>query len=276
MFDIKMALTQFKRPLTPQEEYIVHDGLSGVCQWLGNVIYWLGVYRGVEGTLRHGHTGEKILFYELAPDYDRLSYYWYRHYGRIYVALDFDFPLGPSDSRNYVVMDNKNRIYDLDVVIAYARAVDGLFQTFLPGIQRQNSLRFCSTSTHWYEYDKSFREGASLRICKQITEKWFCDECFENFGLGELVPPPMPEKRRSHFKAEWEKMKPWRRLEVLERDNFTCRRCHRSPLSEHGVRLAVYHIVPVADGGKTRLDNLETLCAGCAGLFIGAPAQFAK
>ena len=77
--------------------------------------------------------------------------------------------------------------------------------------------------------------------------------------------PPLPEKRRSHFEREWTKLtRQWRRLEILERDEFTCQRCQRSPLQEYGVTLAVRHIVPVTEGGKTTPDNLVTLCADCS------------
>ena len=83
----------------------------------------------------------------------------------------------------------------------------------------------------------------------------------DNYGLAEMTIPPLPQKKRSHFEREWTKLtKPQRRLEILERDNFSC---HRSPLREYGVRLAVRHVVPVIEGGKTAPDNLETLCLDC-------------
>jgi hypothetical protein len=47
------------------------------------------------------------------------------------------------------------------------------------------------------------------------------------------------------------------RWEVWERDNFTC--CHCGKRTD----LTIDHIVPVAKGGQTVKDNLQTLCKSC-------------
>ncbi len=52
------------------------------------------------------------------------------------------------------------------------------------------------------------------------------------------------------------------RLQVLERDNFTCQFCGRTPKKD-GVSLEVDHIIPVSKGGRTELSNLQTLCYDC-------------
>jgi 5-methylcytosine-specific restriction endonuclease McrA len=51
----------------------------------------------------------------------------------------------------------------------------------------------------------------------------------------------------------------WR---VHVRDNFRCVACGRNP-PQHGVTLHADHIKPWADGGKTILENLQTLCEPC-------------
>lgn len=43
--------------------------------------------------------------------------------------------------------------------------------------------------------------------------------------------------------------------------NFHCVRCGRG--KEDGVKLHVDHIVPVSRGGKSVMDNLQTLCEDC-------------
>ena len=53
------------------------------------------------------------------------------------------------------------------------------------------------------------------------------------------------------------------RFEVLARDKFTCRFCGASPTKDPSVTLHIDHIVPWSKGGKTSLDNLQTLCAKC-------------
>lgn len=50
------------------------------------------------------------------------------------------------------------------------------------------------------------------------------------------------------------------RFYILERDHYRCRCCGRS---QNEVDLEIDHIVPIAKGGKSTLDNLQTLCAEC-------------
>ena len=53
------------------------------------------------------------------------------------------------------------------------------------------------------------------------------------------------------------------------RDNFTCRNCGLHPLRVDKPwlpdisQLECDHIVPIARGGKTEMDNLQTLCKHC-------------
>lgn len=59
---------------------------------------------------------------------------------------------------------------------------------------------------------------------------------------------------------------------VLDRDNYTCRRCpkHNRPDSPTNVVLTVHHIVPIAMGGKNLMSNLITLCKDCHANQLGA------
>ena len=53
------------------------------------------------------------------------------------------------------------------------------------------------------------------------------------------------------------------RKKIKERDNYTCCHCGNSIWKEPNLLLEVDHIVPVADGGYTVEDNLQTLCWVC-------------
>ena len=53
------------------------------------------------------------------------------------------------------------------------------------------------------------------------------------------------------------------RFKTFERDNFTCRYCGRSPISDASTLLHCDHIVPRAKGGQDELDNLTTSCDAC-------------
>ncbi len=53
------------------------------------------------------------------------------------------------------------------------------------------------------------------------------------------------------------------RFKVLQRDQFRCKLCGRSPATELGCELHVDHIIPFSKGGKTTFENLQALCSYC-------------
>ena len=50
---------------------------------------------------------------------------------------------------------------------------------------------------------------------------------------------------------------------ILQRDNFTCKKCGASQNNEPNLLLEVDHIIPISKGGITSVDNLQTLCWRC-------------
>ena len=53
------------------------------------------------------------------------------------------------------------------------------------------------------------------------------------------------------------------REHIKERDKYTCRYCDNSIYKEPNLLLEIDHIVPIAKGGYTVEDNLQTLCWKC-------------
>jgi hypothetical protein len=53
------------------------------------------------------------------------------------------------------------------------------------------------------------------------------------------------------------------RWTILKRDNFSCRKCGRSPAKDPSIILHVDHIIPWSKDGETVIENLETLCEQC-------------
>jgi len=51
------------------------------------------------------------------------------------------------------------------------------------------------------------------------------------------------------------------RFKVFQRDGFKCNFCGYG--STDGVKLHADHIIPFSKGGKTTLENLQTLCSLC-------------
>ena len=53
------------------------------------------------------------------------------------------------------------------------------------------------------------------------------------------------------------------RFRVLQRDQFRCKLCGRSPATELSCKLHVDHIIPFSKGGRTTFENLQALCSDC-------------
>lgn len=53
------------------------------------------------------------------------------------------------------------------------------------------------------------------------------------------------------------------REKIKVRDNFTCKICNLSVADEKNLLLEIDHIIPLAKGGITSVDNLQTLCWKC-------------
>lgn len=53
------------------------------------------------------------------------------------------------------------------------------------------------------------------------------------------------------------------RFLVMRRDHFKCCACGASPATDPSVVLHIDHVIPWAHGGKTEMENLQTLCNKC-------------
>lgn len=53
------------------------------------------------------------------------------------------------------------------------------------------------------------------------------------------------------------------RVQIMERDHYTCCQCGNSTYKEPNLLLEIDHIFPVSKGGLTVEDNLQTLCWKC-------------
>jgi hypothetical protein len=76
--------------------------------------------------------------------------------------------------------------------------------------------------------------------------------------LSSPVSPKIsqkPEDRRE--------VRPALRIKVFARDHFRCKFCGRSPATHLNITLHADHIVAFVNGGKTILENLQTLCEEC-------------
>jgi hypothetical protein len=79
-------------------------------------------------------------------------------------------------------------------------------------------------------------------------------------AIAPSKPPLLDENNRVRRfgGAQWQRV----RLEVFERDNFTCQYCGLGE-PDGVVDFHCDHIVPIARGGTNDIENLATACAFC-------------
>lgn len=146
--------------------------------------------------------------------------------------------------------------------------IDSLILRMLPSITTGISVRPCenqfcaqkiSVAPEQYEFESIYDERKDATYS---GGRWLCNQCLSSYSLSATnwIPTFKEEDPRAKERA---KMTAKLRFEVLERDGFRCRACGRSPHEHIGVVLHVDHIFPVAMGGKTTTENLQTLCADC-------------
>ena len=100
------------------------------------------------------------------------------------------------------------------------------------------------------------------------------DEKKELFDLNEIIDvlksidsSKLIDGRRFYSGEVWDSIKRVERAkvskelrqEIFERDGYTCVNCG----STEKESLEIGHIMPISKGGKTELDNLQTLCHDC-------------
>lgn len=78
-------------------------------------------------------------------------------------------------------------------------------------------------------------------------------DCYKNWQNIKIYKN---SKRYERFK-----MSDSIRYDVLKRDNYKCCICGMS--AKDGIKLHVDHIIPISKGGKTEMNNLQTLCERC-------------
>ena len=80
---------------------------------------------------------------------------------------------------------------------------------------------------------------------------------------GEARDFQQPATKPNRVEADCREVRPGLRFRVFMRDHFRCLACGRSPATHLSIELHTDHIQAVVNGGKTVIDNLQTLCQGC-------------
>ncbi|HEX8946901.1 MAG TPA: HNH endonuclease [Candidatus Paceibacterota bacterium] len=109
------------------------------------------------------------------------------------------------------------------------------------------------------------RFGGWVNACSKFIEYKMGDAILaDDFVLPDHEDQPSLKKEDVQYKKENSRnISLSLRLQVLNRDNFRCVFCGKSPATDLGTKLHIDHIQPFSRGGKSELENLQTLCEEC-------------
>ncbi len=107
----------------------------------------------------------------------------------------------------------------------------------------------------------SFRKALELFVERMNQDEEGGKQIFKT----EILEAPVQEKIKKHSVAAEDRhsIRLGLRYKVLNRDKFKCIRCGTSPATDQTCKLHIDHIIPFSKGGKTILENLQTLCEKC-------------
>lgn len=172
----------------------------------------------------------------------RFSYSTYRkHFGSVRTALE---KAGLSTSRNWGTPDEEYFTNIVNVWIKLGRQpkyceMDSPYSKHSASSYRHRFGSWTETLSAFSEWMKS----------NEFSENEIQNAHNDNQNDSRHNSPRFPNLRL--------------RFQVLKRDNFKCCACGASPARDSSVELHVDHIIPWSKGGKTELNNLQTLCFKC-------------
>jgi|SRR3989338_432537 len=108
------------------------------------------------------------------------------------------------------------------------------------------------------------RFGGWINACKKFIEYKMGEEILEDEVFsGENEDIKTQQKNKTSQGKSTRNISLALRIKVLNRDNFRCVFCGKSPATDIGVKLEIDHIKPFSKDGKSTLENLQTLCHQC-------------
>lgn len=119
---------------------------------------------------------------------------------------------------------------------------------------RQPTCNDLTKANSRYSFGPYIRQFGTWRTALETFVEYINNE--DNFEqITEVLPTDGHRTKRSiNLRI---------RFLVMQRDDFKCRICGRSPATTPGLVLHIDHIKPWAKGGETIMENLQTLCQDC-------------
>ena len=148
----------------------------------------------------------------------------------------------------------KDIIYKDDIVIGTALFKD--INSF-----KEYELKKCKKLLKKFKYKFLLRVYATYDSPKG-KKHWVKENTFD---INDISSFPIILKQRTEYQKskyyQREIMSDSLRYDVLKRDGYKCKICGAS--ANDGAKLEVDHIIPISKGGKSVMDNLQTLCKSC-------------
>ena len=125
--------------------------------------------------------------------------------------------------------------------------------------------KLVENNPNWERYKNEVLPTFSMYYESPAGRNWYRSEFeFNTYTVKELAGKVRKIlSKQSSKKAQRSKMTKELRVAILRRDNWTCQICGNSKFKEPNLLLEVDHIIPIAKGGKTEPNNLQTLCWKC-------------
>ena len=181
------------------------------------------------------------------------------------------FPLLPGTTFVYRGVKDGKTARDVVTVTHATRTIQGVRSTAVAD-RLYLAGRLEERTTDWYAQDRRgnvwyFGEATGeLDRAGHVTStegSWLAGRNGAKAGIYMTARPTVGQSRlQEYYKghAEDHFAVVSLRARVMERDDFTCRRCGQTAPN---VRLVLDHIIPVANGGTADETNLQTLCHEC-------------
>lgn len=116
-----------------------------------------------------------------------------------------------------------------------------------------------------WKYEKVSCPICKLQFNRKVKNQIYCSrECYKKIIDYKFI---QENRNKDEFKKAWNSSSNLRflrkRVDIFDRDNFRCRYCGRSPLTDTKVILHIDHKIPKKHGGTDDIDNLITSCMDC-------------
>lgn len=124
-------------------------------------------------------------------------------------------------------------------------------------IERTNTLKKGKKGKMYHKFNFNPLTETGEELLK-ISDNWELDVLSylkEHKDVGN-------EEKREKSKPKRKGISTALRVQILERDNYTCQMCGRTVWDE-GVKLHIDHIKPFSKGGDNSPNNLQVLCSDC-------------